>query len=402
MARIEGIRIQNYRALHDVTFGRVLEAGEGEALPSLVAIIGPNGSGKSTVLDALAFIGDCLSLGVEEACDQPHRGGFERLRSKGQDGPIAFEITYRDTPTARPTSYTLQIDIDRHSKVRVAREMLRFARPGMERRKLFTFLELANGKGSAWAGQGTKDRREVAINDVRRLGIASLGNLSEHPRVVAFRKFLESWYLSYFVPEVARALPMAGAQKHLDRAGANLANYVQYMEREHSQRFKRVLKEIARKIPGVEKITHTRASDGRLLIQFNDRGFEDPFYAQDMSDGTLKMFTYLLLLEDPAPARLIGIEEPENGLHHQLLAQLAHFMKEVSRREKGPQIFVTTHSPHFIDGLRPEEVFVVAKGDDGFTRASRAADSRGVTGMVKEGIPLGSLWYSNHLGQGNP
>ena len=61
----------------------------------------------------------------------------------------------------------------------------------------------------------------------------------------------------------------------------------------------------------------------RLLLRFNDRGFEDPFYAQQMSDGTLKLFAYLLLMEDPNPPPFICIEEPENGLYHKLLEVLA-------------------------------------------------------------------------------
>lgn len=95
MARIEGIRIQNYRSLKDVTLGSTFENLDDEALPGLMTIIGPNGSGKSSLMDALGFLGDCLRLGVEDACDRSHRGGFERIHTRGQDGPIQFEIYYR-------------------------------------------------------------------------------------------------------------------------------------------------------------------------------------------------------------------------------------------------------------------------------------------------------------------
>ena len=73
------------------------------------------------------------------------------------------------------------------------------------------------------------------------------------------------------------------------------------MEREHPKRFQSILKRIATKIPGIDKIETEKTPDGRVLLRFNDRGFEDPFYAQQMSDGTLKVFAYLLLLEDPSP-----------------------------------------------------------------------------------------------------
>ena len=143
--------------------------------------------------------------------------------------------------------------------------------------------------------------------------------MKQHPRISAFRRFIEGWYLSYFTPDAARSLPLAGPQNRLNIHGDNLGNVVQFMEREHPERFQAILKNIAEKIPGIDKIDTERTSDGRLLLRFNDKGFQDPFYAQQVSDGTLKVFAYLLLLEDPSPPPFLCIEEPENGLYHKLL-----------------------------------------------------------------------------------
>jgi len=104
MAQLEGITIRNYRALREVTLGRTFENKQTAPLHRMVALIGPNGSGKSTLMDAFGFLGDCLRMGVEEACEQPHRGGFERLRTRGQTGPIEFEVHYREEKTSRPIS----------------------------------------------------------------------------------------------------------------------------------------------------------------------------------------------------------------------------------------------------------------------------------------------------------
>ncbi len=71
----------------------------------------------------------------------------------------------------------------------------------------------------------------------------------------------------------------AGAQKHLNSKGDNLGNVVQYMEREHRDSFQNILNRIAEKIPGIDKIDTEKTSDGRLLLRFNDKGFQDPFYA---------------------------------------------------------------------------------------------------------------------------
>jgi predicted ATPase len=405
MARIEGITIQNYRALRNVTLGKTFEHQKGSPLPSMMAVIGPNGSGKSTLLDAFGFLKDCLADGVEDACDRGMRGGFDRLRTKGARDPIKFEVYYRESDEERPISYSLWIDADRAGRPYVEKERLR-QRRGRTGRP-FSFVNLKDGQGEAWAGElletewGT-EKIKVKLEDSRRLAIATFGNLTDHPRIVRFRDFLEGWYLSYFEPSAARSLPMAGAQRHLTKEGDNLANYVQFLEKEHHERFSAVLREVAKKIPGIERVAWTKAADGRLLLQFNDRGYKDPFYAPSMSDGTLKYFAYMLMLEDPTPAPLIGIEEPENGLHHQLLGPLADEMRDRVNKPNGPQILVTTHANHFVDALMPEEVFILSKGKDGASTVTSAADDPAVVSMVQDGIPLGSLWYSNHLGGGNP
>lgn len=407
MARIEGIRIQNYRSLKDVTLGKTFETQKAEPIKPLISVIGPNGSGKSALMDAFGFIGDCLASGVEDACEKSHRGGFEKLRTKEQSEPIRFEIYYREEPKARPISYSLEIDLDNNGRPYISHERLRQRRKGQSWGWPYSFLEVTHSKGFAWAGEATEREEgstkvDVKLKDPRRLGITTLGNLAEHPRIVLFRQFLEGWYLSYFVPELARGMPVAGAQKHLNRTGENLANYVQFMERQHNKRFAEVLQTISKKIPGIKTIRSKRSDDGRLLLQFNERGYEDPFYALDMSDGTLKMFAYLLLLEDPQPAPLIGIEEPENGLHHQLLEPLAKEMKHYAGKPGGPQIILTTHSPYLVDALKPEDVWILGKDDNGFSSTMRAADIPNVKELYSEGIPLGSLWYSNHFGRGNP
>ena len=206
----------------------------------------------------------------------------------------------------------------------------------------------------------------IELQDKRKLGIATLGALKQHPRISAFRQFIEGWYLSYFAPDAARSLPMAGPQKHLNIHGDNLGNVVQLMEREHPSRFKSILDRIAERIPGIDRIDTEESPDRRLLLRFNDKGFSDPFYAQQMSDGTLKVFAYLLLLEDPAPPPFICIEEPENGLYHKLLETLvSEFRTHATGRRKAPQIFITTHQPCFVDALSPDETWILEKADMG-------------------------------------
>jgi predicted ATPase len=427
MAKIEGFRIRNFRVLKDVTIGKLWSLQQAQQLTALTAVIGKNGSGKSTLFDAFGFLADCLKSGVEEACDLRGRGGFDRIRSQGQTGPIDFEVYYREHGNARPITYELSIGLDRTGRPYVQKERLRQRRRGQSHGRPFSFLILNEGKGIAWKGetegrqidedkeqidlfglidsiQKSEDKEEgketelVELEDRRKLGIATLGSLKQHPRISAFRKFIEGWYLSYFTPDAARSLPLAGPQKHLNIHGDNLGNVVQFMEREHPRRFKSILERIAQKIPGVDSIATSKTADGRLLLRFNDRGFKDPFYAQQMSDGTLKVFAYLLLLEDPSPPPFLCIEEPENGLYHKLLESLAQeFRSHATGRRGGSQVFITTHQPYFVDAMSPDEVWVLEKREDAFSSIRRASEEEIVMNMVAEGLPLGGLWYSDYL-----
>lgn len=427
MARIEGLRIRNFRVLNDVTLGKLWSLQQAEPLTPMTAVIGKNGVGKSTLFDAFGFLADCLKSGVEEACDLHGRGGFERLRSQGQRGPIEFEVYYREEESARPITYELAIEMDPGGRPYVRRERLRQRRKNQSSGRPFSFLILDEGRGIAWKGESkghqidegnaqfdlhsliesikrseseeeSRETEVVELEDKRKLGIATLGSLKQHPRISAFRRFIEGWYLSYFTPDAARSLPLAGPQKHLNVHGDNLGNVVQFMEREHPKKFRAILDRIAGKIPGINSIDTEKTPDGRLLLRFNDRGFEDPFYAQQVSDGTLKVFAYLLLLEDPTPPPFLCIEEPENGLYHKLLETLAREFREHSITQRGgPQVFITTHQPYFVDALEPEEVWVLEKGDDGFAKIRRASQDPIVKNMVTAGLPLGGLWYSDYL-----
>lgn len=428
MALIEGLRIRNFRTLRDVELGKLWSRQTAQALTPMTAVIGKNGVGKSSLFDAFGFLADCLKSGVEEACDLRGRGGFNRIRSQGQKGSIEFEVYYKEDGNARPITYEIAVDVDKHGRPYVLRERLRQRRKGQSHGWPFSFLILNDGKGIAWkgeeAGQQIEEKSEgqfdlagliksiksgeageegrateiVELEDRRKLGIATLGSLKQHPRISSFRRFIEGWYLSYFTPDAARGLPLAGPQQHLNIHGDNLGNVVQFMEREHAQKLQSILKSIAAKIPGIDKIDTDKTADGRLLLRFNDKGFKDPFYAQQMSDGTLKVFAYLLLLEDPSPPPFLCIEEPENGLYHKLLEKLAaEFRSHATGQKGGAQIFITTHQPYFVDALDPAEVWILEKADDGFSTIRRASADATVKNMVEQGLPLGGLWYSDYL-----
>ena len=386
--RIEALSVINYRALQDLKL---------RDLTPLTVFVGPNGSGKSTVFDVFAFLAECFSVGLRKAWDK--RGRFRELRSRGADGPIVIELKYREQPGLPLITYHLAIDEGSRGPY-VGEEWLQWRRKRWGRP--FRFLEFREGAGRVVSGEipDEQDHRvEEKLDSTDMLAVNTLGQFARHPRVSALRRFITGWYLSYLSADYTRSVTEAGAQEKLSATGDNLSNVMQYLVEQHPKRLTQILTTLSRRVPRLERVESQIMADGRLLLQIKDAPFERPVLAKFASDGTLKMLAYLTVLYDPEPAPLIGIEEPENHLHPRLLPELAEECRDAAARS---QLMVTTHSPFFINGLRPKEVWVLYRDEKGYAQARRAADMPGINEFMAQGALLGNLWVEGHFDVGDP
>lgn len=387
--RLEYLRVQNYRALHDLELRNITP---------LTVLLGPNGSGKSTVFDVFAFLSECFTVGLRKAWDK--RGRFKELRTRGADGAIEFELKYREKPESPIITYHLAVQESSRGPY-VAAEWLQWRR-GRQTGRPFRFLDFDRGAGRVISGEmpDEQDQRvEERLDSPEMLAVNTLGQFTRHPRVSALRRFITGWYLSYLTADQARSVPEAGPQERLSASGDNLPNVIQYLKEQYPERLCEILTTLTRRVPRLEKVDSELLADGRLLLQIKDAPFERPILAKFASDGTLKMLAYLTVLYDPDPPQLIGIEEPENQLHPRLLPELAEECRAASART---QLMVTTHSPFFVNGLRPEEVWVLYRDAQGYTQARRAADMRGIPEFMAQGAQLGQLWMEGHFDVGDP
>lgn len=386
---IEYLKVQNYRAL---------QALELKDLSSLAVFVGPNGSGKSTIFDVFAFLSECFSVGLRKAWDK--RGRFKELRSRGQSGPIQFEFKYRERKDLPPITYHLSIDETKTGPY-IAEEWLQWRR-GKQYGQPYRFLDFKSGKGRVISGDSTEKsdtRSEETLDSPEVLAVSALGQLARNPRVAALRRFITGWYLSYLTADSTRGVPEAGPQERLSATGDNLPNVIQYLKEQHPVVLDHLLQVLASRVPQLEKVEAEFLADGRLLLRLKDAPFEEPILAKFASDGTLKMLAYLTVLYDPNPPLLIGIEEPENHLHPRLLPVLA---EECLQASSHSQMFVTTHSPFFMNGLQPENTWVLYRDIKGFTQAVNTAAIAVVPPLMKQGALLGQLWMEGHFSVGDP
>jgi predicted ATPase len=385
-ARIANLKVENFRALRNVEF---------KSLSPLTVLLGPNGSGKSTVFDVFAFLSECFESGLRRAWDR--RGRAKELKTRGSDGPLVIEIKYNE-PGFPLITYHLAVDERKGSPI-VVEEWLRWKRSSFG--QPFRFLDYKEGRGKAASGEkpDVQDTRRIPLQSPDLIAVNALGQFADHPRVAALREFITGWYVSYLSVENTRGQPEAGPQERLSRTGDNLANVIQYLAEQHPGRLNRIFGALQSRVPRIEKVLAEAMPDGRLLLTIKDAPFDNPILARFASDGTLKMLAYLVLLYDPAPPPFIGVEEPENFLHPRLLNGLAEECRAAAERG---QLLVTTHSPFFINALRPDEVRVLYRDARGYTQTVSAAEIRGVPEFMSAGAVLGDLWLEGHFGVGDP
>ena len=384
--QIQSIEIKNYRLFRDTRLTHI---------PRLCVLIGANGTGKSTLFDVFSFLKDALATNVSKAVSK--RGGYKELASRGfatEPIEMTFQFRLEIASKERLVTYVLKITPGIDGRPIVDREVLRYKRG--PHGAPFRFLDFSRGRGFAITNEEdfsrqdeelTREDQELDAPDI--LAIKGLGQFERFKAASAFRLMIENWHISDFHVSEARPSQEDGFAEHLSTRGDNLPLVANFLFEHHKDRFDRVLQSMQRRVPGVSVVEPKQTEDGRLVLRFQDGSFKDPFMARHVSDGTIKMFAYLVLLNDPSPYPLLAVEEPENQLYPDLLPELAEEFRDYAMR--GGQVFISTHSPDFLNVLALAEIYCLRK-IDGFTQITRATDSENLRALNEAGDLPGYLW----------
>lgn len=170
---------------------------------------------------------------------------------------------------------------------------------------------------------------------------------------------LENWHISDFHVSDARPSQEDGFAEHLSTRGENLPLVANFLFEHHRPAFDRILKPCGSGCRACRWSSRARPRMGGWCCASRTAASRTPFIARHVSDGTIKMFAYLVLLNDPKPYPLLAVEEPENQLYPELLPPLAEEFRDYARR--GGQVFISTHSPDFLNALTLEEIFCLRK-----------------------------------------
>jgi len=396
--KIESIRLKNFKAFKDV---------EMREIPKMCVLVGANGSGKSTLFSVFGFLKDALSGNVNTALAKLGGAkGFDEVVSRGATGDIEIEIKFREKPEEKSPIITYFLQIGKlNGRAVVEREILRYRRGS--KGAPWHFIDFSKGTGEAVINELEtvqsesdlkKEPQTLKAPDI--LAVKALTQLEKFPAAVALGNLIENWHISDIHINRMRQNQDAGYAEHLSREGENISLVVQYLYQNHKEVFDKILSVLRRRVPGIVDVTAETDSEGKVLLRFKDDAFsEDRFLARFVSDGTIRMLAYLVLLYAPNPFPLLCVEEPENQLYPSLLMELAEEFRAYTKR--GEQVFISTHSPDFLNASKLDEVFWLEKRN-GYTEIFRAKNDEQIVAYMRDGDKMGYLWKQGFFGEADP
>lgn len=392
--RLLGLEVENFRSLRKVTI----------PLRALNVLVGPNGAGKTNVLEVFRFLADVIRTDLEPALDL--RGGFSEVVFRGGERqPVTIKIKL----TAIWTSHSSANAPDEY-------ELRVLLRPGrsLSRKETFQFKR-TQGRGRRISISGEKAKlvgiaRDRAESQEREIGIRRLSSgLSTLPRlsddeggseVATVADRLASFRV--FDVRVAAARQPArfirNSRETLDDDAANLAAFLLNLRSRDERVWERLVEDATEVLPQLNDIDfeYPGGASHQVAVVLHERGLRRPTQLADASYGTIRLLGLLALLYDPEPPALTCVEEIDHGLHPQALQLLVERLRMASERT---QFLIATHSPAFADRLRPDELIICERRDDG----SSVIPAISVNELKKivtaaEDLPLGELWFSGALG----
>ncbi len=396
--RLIELAVENYRSLRKVSL----------PLGPLNVLVGPNGAGKTNVLEVFRFLADVINTDLEPALDA--RGGFDEVVFQGGDRtPASIRINLKATWTqysslTSPDEYQLAIE----------RLTVKSGESSFSRSESFQFKR-TQGRGRRIAISGEKaavvqidkDLQESPERTfgIRRMssGLSTLPRLSEDEggaEVAALSNRLASFRVFDVRVDEARLPSRFPRTRHesLEHDAANLAAFLLTIRDRDEDAWLRLEADAVKVLPQLEGIDFDYPSGAarEVVVVLHERGLRRPTQLADASFGTIRLLGLLALLYDPEPPALTCIEEIDHGLHPQALELLVDRLREASERT---QLLIATHSPAFADRLKPEELIVCERRDDGSSAIPAVSVDR-VREIVaaSEGLPLGELWFSGALG----
>ncbi len=361
-------------------------------LRDLNVIIGPNGSGKSNLIEALELLRAAPKDLLTPIRDG---GGVHDWLWKGASRPTIAKIdAVIDYPKGLvPLRYLLSFT-EVGQRFEIVDERVENERPGAGHANPYLYYKFENGQGVLNIRGNTRRLQHEDI-DVTSSIISQRRDPDQYPELTylgnvfsKMRLYREWSFGRYTAPRLPQKADLPN--EHLEPDSSNLGLVLNRLRREPAVK-KRLLEALGALYGGIDDFD-VQIEGGTVQVFFHEGRATIP--ATRLSDGTLRYLCLLAILCHPSPGPLICIEEPELGLHPDVLSTLAELLKEASTRT---QVIVTTHSDVLVDALtdRPEAVLVCSRDESG--TAMQRLNRENLKPWLEK-YRLGQLWTRGEIG----
>ena len=367
-------------------------------LEPLNVLIGPNASGKSNLIEAfsiLAFLSTDIQIPFREG-----GSGREWLWKGSKESPIATLEVSVEVPASNLLHYRLSFrdSVFTQPQLQIRDEVVSDANSSSPSEDPHSYYEYRNGKPvikSKW-GPAFEPFDTNFISETQSI----LSKWRDSNMVTELQSLAITLDRIFFYRDLPLGRnspvrkPQQADQPHhvLEEDASNLAIILSYLQNQPQGR-EWIQDQMNELYPSIKHI-HCQVLGGSVQIFFEEEGLSSNVPATRVSDGSLRYLCLLAALYHPSPPTLICIEEPEMGLHPDVIPQLAKLLVAASQRS---QIVVTTHSDILVDALTdtPEAV-VICEKVDGATQLRRL--NAGDLKVWLEKYRLGELWTRGDLG----
>ncbi len=382
--RIGKIRIDGFRKLYHFEM----------EMRDFMVMVGANGVGKSTVLDVFSMLAAIAAGRMNEKLTE--FGGVTGTLTRDKCASISFCLDMA-APNYNPLEYSITI-CPMGNGYAISSETLSQTRDDKADKDPFLHIESRNNDiryfESDSERQGRLTRPTWDHNPLE-------SSLSQVPKMFrqpeSLRKIL-STAAHYHVLDVGERAPIKLPQSMKPATmpgnnGEDLVPYLYSMRENDPTRFQALLDTLHAAFPDFDGLGFPPIASGMLTLAWKSKTFAKPFYAHELSEGTLRFLWLASLLQCPALPMLTMIDEPEVSLHPELISLLVDLMREASDRT---QLLIATHSDSLVRFLRPGEILAMDVDDQGCT-AARWAETMDIEAWLDE-YSMDDIWRMGRIG----
>lgn len=370
-------------------------------------LLGINGSGKTSFINALRVLTEGIAGEGLQRLIQEQWGGFDQIvNNNGTDShpyikiwyvfdvnclksihpgiPFAWDVEYCITIRKSGTSYSLSEKL---------------TAPERRGRGKFIFIDFCNGNGKI----STRNENETTLQEIsgdelsgQELVVRQINDPVHYLPVYVFRKAIEriAVYNNFNVSEGSRLrYPVEySSDKRLKKSGENLANILNELKLNNSYCFDELENTFGHVNPNFKSIDISNLY-GQSYITLRERNMKKYVGALHVSDGTLHFLLLESIFYNPNRGLLVATDEPERGLHPDMIISVADMMKEAA---KTSQLIAATHSPYLLNQFKLEDIIVFEKNEVNTTEMARLSESD-FPDWEGEYLP-GQMWLMGQIG----